>query len=113
MSSEHIVSVRTYLVIFALLMVLTGVTTAVAFVDLGVMNVVIMLVIAFTKATVVILYFMHVRYAPRVTWAFAGAAFVWLGIMLVLTLSDYMTRNHPRDMNYKGEPRYLISQKAQ
>jgi cytochrome c oxidase subunit 4 len=93
MSSEHIVSVRTYLVIFALLMILTGVTTAVAFVDLGVMNVVIMLLIAFTKATVVILYFMHVRFSSPLTKCFAAAGFAWLSILIGLTLSDVLTRS--------------------
>ncbi len=93
MSSEHVVSVRTYLVIFALLMALTALTTAVAFVDLGVMNVVIMLLIAFTKATIVVLYFMHVRFSPPLTMIAAGAGFAWLTILIGLTLSDVLTRN--------------------
>jgi cytochrome c oxidase subunit 4 len=93
MSSEHVVSVRTYLVIFTTLMVLTGVTTAVAFVDLGVMNVVLMLLIAFTKATLVILYFMHVRFSSPLTKCFAAAGFAWLSILIGLTLSDVLTRS--------------------
>jgi len=66
--------------------------------------------IAIIKALLIVLYFMHVRYAPRVTWAFAGAGFLWLGIMLALTFSDYLTRNHPASLNYRGEPRYLPMQ---
>jgi cytochrome c oxidase subunit 4 len=93
MSSEHVVSVRTYLVIFTTLMVLTGVTTAVGFVDLGVMNVVLMLLIAFTKATLVILYFMHVRFSSPLTKCFAAAGFAWLSILIGLTLSDVLTRS--------------------
>jgi cytochrome c oxidase subunit IV len=93
MSSEHIVPVRTYLVIFTLLMVLTALTTAVAFVDLGVMNVVIMLVIAFTKAAVVVLYFMHVRFSSPLTKVVAASGFAWLTILIALTLSDVLTRN--------------------
>ena len=53
MSAEHVVPVRTYLIIFAALIVLTALTTAVAFVDLGALNVVVMLAIAVTKATLV------------------------------------------------------------
>jgi cytochrome c oxidase subunit 4 len=93
MSSEHIVPVRTYLVIFTLLMVLTAVTTAVAFLDLGLMNVVIMLVIAFTKASVVILYFMHVKFSSPLTKVVAVSGFAWLTILIGLTLSDVLTRS--------------------
>ena len=117
---------RSYFIVFATLMGLLVLTVVAAFAPLDRLfadtaraeawlrriTVAVALTIAVVKGLLIILYFMHVRYAPRVTWAFAGAAFVWLGIMLVLTLSDYMTRNHPRDMNYKGEPRYLISQRV-
>ena len=92
MSAEHIVPVRIYLLIFATLVVLTGVTTAVAFVDLGVMNVVVMLLIAFTKATLVVLYFMHVRYGPRLVWVFAVSGVAWLALLIGYTLSDVLTR---------------------
>ena len=92
MSAEHIVPVRIYLLIFATLVVLTGVTTAVAFVDLGVMNVVVMLLIAFAKATLVVLYFMHVRFTSRLTQLAAASGFAWLAILIGLTLSDVLTR---------------------
>jgi len=92
MSAEHIVPVRIYLLIFATLVVLTGVTTAVAFVDLGVMNVVVMLLIAFTKATLVVLYFMHVRFTSRLTQLAAASGFAWLATLIGLTLSDVLTR---------------------
>ena len=92
MTAEHIVPVRIYLLIFATLVVLTGVTTAVAFVDLGVMNVVVMLLIAFTKATLVVLYFMHVRFTSRLTQLAAASGFAWLAILIGLTLSDVLTR---------------------
>ena len=92
MSAEHIVPVRIYLLIFATLVVLTGVTTAVAFVDLGVMNVVVMLLIAFVKATLVVLYFMHVRFTSRLTQLAAASGFAWLAILIGLTLSDVLTR---------------------
>ena len=92
MSAEHIVPVRIYLLIFATLVVLTGVTTAVAFVDLGVMNVVVMLLIAFTKATLVVLYFMHVRFTSRLTQLAAASGFAWLAILIGLTLCDVLSR---------------------
>lgn len=72
----------------------------------------IAMTIAIMKALLIVLYFMHVRYAPRVTWAFAGAGFLWLAIMLSLTFGDYLTRNHPARLNYRGEPRLLPSQPA-
>jgi cytochrome c oxidase subunit 4 len=92
MSAEHVVPVRLYLLIFAALIVLTAVTTAVAFVDLGVMNVVVMLLIAFTKSTLVVLYFMHVRFTSRLTQLAAASGFAWLAILVGLTLSDVLTR---------------------
>jgi cytochrome c oxidase subunit IV len=89
---HHVVPVRMYLMIFGLLMVFTAITTAVAFVDLGALNNVIMLSIAVTKATLVVLYFMHVRYSGHVVWLLAGSGFVWLAIMILITMSDVMTR---------------------
>jgi len=90
--SEHVVSKKIYYSIFATLMVLTAVTVAVAFVNLGPFNNVVALSIAVFKATLVVLYFMHVRYSTRLTWVFVVAGFFWLGIMIALTLSDYWTR---------------------
>jgi cytochrome c oxidase subunit 4 len=88
---HHIVTPRVYLTIFALLMVLTAVTTAIAYIDLGPLNPVIALSIALFKATLVVLYFMHVRYGTRLVWVAAAAGFFWLHILLV-TLVDYLTR---------------------
>ena len=90
--TEHIVPKRVYYVVFAVLIVLTAVTVQVAFLDLGPLNSVVALTIAVTKATLVVLYFMHVRYATRLTWVVVVAGFFWLGILLALTLSDYLTR---------------------
>ncbi len=91
--SGHIVPVKIYLAIFAILIVLTGVTVWVAFAELGLMNIVVALTIAVFKATLVILYFMHVRYGSRLTWVFVGAGFFWLAILIVFTLSDVLTRD--------------------
>ena len=63
-------------------MVLTAVTVWVANLDLGRWNAIVALSIAVLKATLVVLYFMHVRYSSRLTWIFVGAGFFWLGILI-------------------------------
>ena len=93
--SGHIVSLRIYFAIFGTLMVLTGVTVWVAFHNLGPLNAVVALTIATFKATLVILYFMHARYSSKLTWLVIVAGFFWLGILLVLTMTDYLTRGLP------------------
>lgn len=90
--SEHIVSKTIYFLIFGALMVLTVVTYLVALVDLGAMNVVVALAVAVTKAVLVVLFFMHVRYSTRLTKIVVIAGFFWLALLIVLTLADYFTR---------------------
>src|SRR5437016_2479319 len=90
--SEHIVSTRIYYTVFAILIVLTALTVAVATVDLGGLNVVIALTIAVCKASLVLLFFMHLRYSFRLTWLVVGAAFMWLLILIGFTMSDVLTR---------------------
>ena len=90
--SEHIVSPVVYIVIFLALILGTGMTVLAAFQNFGPFNIVIALGIATTKATLVVLYFMHARYAERRTRLVIVCALFWLAIMLVLTLSDYQTR---------------------
>jgi len=90
--SAHTVPRRLYFAVFGALMVLTAVTVAVAFVDLGFLNIVVAMSIAVIKALLVVLYFMHLRYGRRLTWVFAGAGFFWLAILLSLTVSDYFSR---------------------
>ena len=93
MKSEPVVSIRTYVLVFLTLLVLTAVTTAVAFVDLGgAWNNVVALTIAVAKALLVILYFMHVRYSDKLTWVFAAAGFFWLLILIGGTMDDVLTR---------------------
>ena len=77
-SAVHVVPVRTYVLIFAILMALTATTIWVAFQDYGALNNVIALTIAVIKMTLVILFFMHVRYATRLTWLVVVSGFVWL-----------------------------------
>ena len=91
--SEHIVSRRIYFAIFGVLMVFTGVTVWVANFDLpGPLNAIVALSIAVFKATLVVLYFMHVRYSSKLTWVFVCAGLIWLLILFAFTLSDYLTR---------------------
>jgi cytochrome c oxidase subunit IV len=91
--SEHIVPVRVYLAIFLALLVGTGLTVLAAFYDFPwQLNTIIALTIATIKATLVVLYFMHVRYSPRLVGVIVAAALFWLGIMFALTFSDYFTR---------------------
>ena len=89
----HIVPPRTYYLVFLTLMVCTAITVAVASVDLGPLNVVVAMTIAVLKATLVVLFFMHVKYSTRLTWAVVAGSVFWLGILLVLTLGDYLTRS--------------------
>jgi cytochrome c oxidase subunit 4 len=91
--SDHVVPARTYYLIFLTLMVCTAITVAVAFVDLGALNTVVALAIAILKTTLVVLFFMHVKYSTRLTWAVVAGSVFWLGILLVLTFGDYLTRS--------------------
>lgn len=92
-SQHHIVPKSTYYLIFTALMVGTALTWWVATIDLGAMNNVIMLSIAVTKATLVVLFFMHVKYSPKLTWTVIIGSIFWLFVMLVLTMNDYFTRD--------------------
>jgi cytochrome c oxidase subunit IV len=90
--SEHIVSKKVYFTIFGALMLFTALTVMVAFIDLGSMNLPVAIAIAVVKATLVFLYFMHVKYGSRLVKIGLVAALFTLMIMFSITLSDYMTR---------------------
>jgi cytochrome c oxidase subunit 4 len=91
--SEHIIPSKIYYLIWISLMVLTVVTAAVAFVDLGQFNTVVALVIATFKATLVVLFFMHVKYtSEKMTKTVIISALFWLVLLLTLGLADFMTR---------------------
>src|SRR6267142_2250639 len=92
--SEHIVYPRVYVTIFLVLLAGTSLTVLAAFQDFpGPLNAVVALTIAVVKATLVVLYFMHVRYSSRLIWLVIAAALFWLAIMFALTISDYSTRS--------------------
>jgi len=98
--SEHIVPVKVYITIFAVLLVGTALTVLAAFQDFTyhafgreiALNAVIALTIAITKATFVVLYFMHVRYSSRLVWVVVTSGLFWMAIMFALTFADYWTR---------------------
>jgi cytochrome c oxidase subunit IV len=90
--AEHILPKRTYYTVFAILMFCTYLTWQIAYFDLGPFNTIAALVIAVFKATLVVLFFMHVRYSTRLTWAVVVGGLFWLGILLALTMSDYLSR---------------------
>ena len=91
--SQHVVSLKTNIAVWLVLLVLTGVTAGVAFIDLGPFNTIVALVIATIKALLVVLIFMHVKYASdRLTKVVLISALFWLFLLLGLSLADYTTR---------------------
>ena len=89
---QHVDSIGTYVLVFLGLIALTVVTTAVAFVDLGSFSVVVALGIACCKMLLVTLFFMHVRHSTKLTRLVLLGGLLWLGILLLLTLGDVMSR---------------------
>jgi cytochrome c oxidase subunit 4 len=83
------------------LLALLGATVFIAYLPLGIGNTVIAMTIAALKGTIVAAVFMELRERNSLTLTFAGAGFFWLGIMLWLVLTDYMTRpNFPPDIHW-------------
>lgn len=89
---SHHPTVSLYLLIFGALILFTGITVLVAYQDFGVLNNIVALGIAGVKTTLVVLFFMHVKYSSRLTKVFATAGFLWLAILISFTLSDTETR---------------------
>lgn len=90
--SEHIVPVKVYVLVFLALLAGTGLTVAMAFIDLGPFNGIIALTIAMIKAVLVILFFMHVKYSSKMTKVTIISAFFFLMILLGLSMTDYISR---------------------
>ncbi len=91
--AESVVRKKTYIVIWGTLMCLTGLTAGVSFINLHEWSTAVAFIIAFAKAGLVMTFFMHLRYEKqKMVWVWAGAAIVWLGILLTLTMNDYVTR---------------------
>jgi len=95
MSSPHVVPLRTYLLVFGALLVLTALTTGVAFINLGPLNTVAAMAIAFTKMLLVLFFFMHLKYSARLMRVVVLAGFFWFALLLALVFADYSTRGFP------------------
>lgn len=103
MAAEHIVPKRTYFAIWITLMVLTAITASVSGLNLRIvhgyydvsLNGVVALTVACLKASLVVLFFMHVKYSPRLTAVVVFAGVFWMLILLTLTMADYLTRAYP------------------
>src|SRR2546425_1407430 len=93
MPTDPVVPPGIYSTIFGILMLCTYLTVQISFFDLGALNTIAALVIAVFKATLVVLFFMHVKYSARLTWAVVIGGVFWLGILLALTMGDYLTRS--------------------
>jgi cytochrome c oxidase subunit IV len=93
MTSPHIVPVKTYLLVFAALLCLAGLTTAIAFVNLGPLNTVIALAIALAKTMLVLLIFMHLLYSAKLLHVVLVAGLFWLALLIGITLTDYGSRS--------------------
>jgi cytochrome c oxidase subunit IV len=91
-NEHHIVSPRVYIAVLFALLLGTAATVAVSFVDLGVWNPVLALAIATIKMTMVVLFFMHVKYSTKLTKLTVGAGIFTFLVLVGMTLADYFTR---------------------
>ena len=91
--ANHISSVRLYIAVFAGLILLTGATVGLSYLELGIWHAPVGLAIASAKALLVILFFMHVLHSSKLTWIVVLSAAFWLAILMSLTLTDFASRN--------------------
>jgi cytochrome c oxidase subunit 4 len=91
--SEEIIPSSIYFRTWLALLILFGVTTGVAYIPLGWFNTFLSVTIAFVKAVLIVLFFMHVKYKAKLVRVFVCAGLFWLGILYALTLGDYLTRS--------------------
>jgi cytochrome c oxidase subunit 4 len=106
---QHHPPISLYYKVFGALIVLTGITVVVAFQDFGVFNNIVALGIAGIKTTLVVLFFMHVKYESRLTKLFAAAGFFWLAILMAFTLQDTETRLYnPGPKGWAPLPQVII-----
>jgi cytochrome c oxidase subunit 4 len=91
-ADHHIVTPVTYGIVFATLLIFTGITVAAAFKNLGIFNPIVALAIACTKGVIVILFFMHVKYQSNLVKLTVGAGFFTFLVLITMTLSDYVSR---------------------
>lgn len=109
--SDHVASIRTYITVFAALLVLLVLTIAAAEVDLGLLNPVVAMTIAVAKAVLIVLFFMHLRWSSQLTRIFAAAGLLWLILLMALAMSDYLARGSAANSDPfdKASPRAALS----
>lgn len=90
--SAHVLPVRTCFAVYGVLISLTAVTVGAAFLDLKFLSTPVALSIAAAKALLVMLYFMELRHSPKLTWVIIGNGVFWLIVMIMLTMSDMISR---------------------
>lgn len=91
--THHVTPVRTYVLVWLALMILTATTWQVALIDMGSFNIVVALTIAIIKATLVVTIFMHARFAESLTKLYVLAGFFWLVILIAFFMLDYFSRS--------------------
>ena len=89
----HVIPKKTYFLIFGSLLALTALTTGMAYVDLGQWNTIVALIIACCKATLVVLFFMHLRWSTHLMRIVLLSALLWLAILISLTTTDFFSRD--------------------
>ena len=89
---HHITTNKTYIIVWIVLMVLTAVTVYVSYINFGILNIVIALVVASIKASIVALYFMHLKFEDSITWVFALFPLSLLALLIAMTITDTFTR---------------------
>jgi cytochrome c oxidase subunit IV len=89
---DHVVPIWIYVLVFLALMVGTGATVGASYVDLGIWNTPVAMLIAITKASLVVFFFMHLKYSPKLFWVWVGAAIFFLVLMLSGFGSDYLAQ---------------------
>jgi cytochrome c oxidase subunit 4 len=94
-AEKHLISFKTFIVVWLALTILTAITIAVSFINFGVLNIVIALAIASFKAALVALFFMHLKYEDKVTWVFALYPLGLLALLIGLNISDIFYRVSP------------------
>jgi cytochrome c oxidase subunit 4 len=104
--SDHVVPLSTYRKVFVWLFVLLIITVGAAFVNFGTpkINIAVAMAIAITKMTLIILFFMHVKYSSKLTMVFAASGFLWMVIMLAFFVSDVAARPVVPDPWTDNEP---------
>ena len=91
--AEHVVPRKVYFAVYLALLVLTLTTAGVSYINLGRFSTIVALTIAIVKATLVVLFFMHIRYTKNwLYWIAFLVGIFWLGILIFMTMSDYLTR---------------------